>query len=447
MTERGFEILSKRWTIVFSIILASGIFMLTGSIDSVSASPHRGGRVEGVVVSAETGAPLAGVEVWLDRVAETDLAPRRRATTNASGVFVFNRVHPGNYRLYAQKTGYLLVDYLQQQQVDPQAYLTVQDGATISNLQISLPLGGKVSGTVVDEQGNPAVGIIVKLLALTPSGDDVSTLSVVSTRTDEAGHYTLDGLYGGRYVVRAEQRSIGQTSARLGFAYYPDVDSWQSATPIEVGPGEALTDVNITFAPKPGQPVITGTIRDAQTGQPLQGVNIDLVDGSNLGIHTKTAADGTYRLEGMPTGRYTISAHGEGVGDGYEWVLEKTSVGPGQNVIDFDLTPAPLVVATVEYIGSGRPPAPGDYMVSVRVGDNARGITYSGQEAFEFRGLKPGKARIGVGFAALQYELAAVLLDEQDITGQVFDLRSGDKLTGVRIVITDDPAADVRIED
>lgn len=445
MTERKLETLIKRWIVTWGVILASGLFVLMEPVDS-SAAQARGGRVEGLVVSAETGAPLADAEVWLDHVAEVDPAPRRRARTNEAGVFVFNRVHPGHYRLYARKAGYLIADYLQPQQADPQTYLAVAEGTVISNVQIGLPLGGKVSGTVLNEQGQPAAGLIVKLLGLSPAGDDVSAASVATAQTDEAGRYKLDELAPGRYVLRAERRSVNPTGARLEFAYHPDAESWSAATPLEVGPGDALSEVNITFYPRTEPPVVTGAITDAHTGAPLAGVQVDLVDASNLGIHTRTAADGTYRLEGMPPGRYTISAHGEAVGDGYDWVLEKTSVELGPNVINFELTPAPLIVATVEYIGSGVPPTPGDYMVSVRVDGNTRGITFNGQETFEFRGLKSGQARIGVGFAALQYKLAAVLLDGQDITGQVFELRAGDKLTGVRILITDDLSGAVRRE-
>jgi len=43
-----------------------------------------------------------------------------------------------------------------------------------------------------------------------------------------------------------------------------------------------------------------------------------------------------------------------------------------------------------------------------------------------------------VGFAALPYKLAAVFSGDQDITGQEFELRPGDKLTNVRILISDD---------
>jgi 5-hydroxyisourate hydrolase-like protein (transthyretin family) len=445
MTESRLGALARSWKAIFGLILAGGLFIFAWSVDSASASQRHGGRVAGVVISADTGTPVAGVDVWLDQVTDTYPTPRRRAKTDETGAFVFNRVHSGSYRLYAQKTGYLLADYLQQQSSDSQARLVVQEGTTISDVQVSLSLGGKVSGTVLNEQGNPADGLIVKLLALTPVGEDVSATSIVSTQTDAAGRYTLEGIYPGHYVLRAERRKLDQTSAQLEFAYYPDTESWQSAAPLDINSGDVLPDLNITFTPRTEPPVITGVIVDAQTKEPLAGVMVGLVDGSNLGLHTKTAADGRYRLEGMPSGHYMISAHGEGVGDGYEWVLKKVAVASGVNDLDFELSPSPLVIATVQYVGSGAPPAMGDYMVSVRVGNNTQGITYNGQPTFEFRGLKTGRARIGVGFSALQYKLSAIVVDDQDITGQTLELHSGDKLTGVRILISDDQTADAGI--
>lgn len=110
---------------------------------------------------------------------------------------------------------------------------------------------------------------------------------------------------------------------------------------------------------------------------------------------------------------------------------------------DYYLCPlaATQVTATVQYIGHGPAPAPGDFMVSVRVGTHTRGITYTGQETFDFRGLKSGQTQIQVGFAALQYKLAAIVVGGQDVTGQTLTLQPGDKLTNVQILITDEPRA------
>jgi 5-hydroxyisourate hydrolase-like protein (transthyretin family) len=312
-------------------------------VDGGWAAERGGGRVEGVVVSMETGTPLAGVEVWLDRLPDPYPAPRRRTWTDEAGRFVFERVHPGDYRLYAQKPGYLLADYLQQTDSQSQHHLAIKDGAVIAPIQIRLEMSTAVGADEPDQ--------------------------VVDSKTERS--------------------------------------------------------------------VLSGMVSDAQTGAPLPGVRVSLMRESPVSFQTRTAADGRYHLEGIPAGQYTIWAQGEGVGEGYEWGLKRITVTGGLDVVSFELWPAPLIAATVEYIGSGAAPVAGDYMISVQVEGRTRGISYQGQERFEFGGLTAGAARIGVGFAALGYELAAILVGDRDVTGQAIELHPGEKLTDVRILITD----------
>lgn len=438
----------RRGTLIgLSLIAVVGSVLMSSLLADPVAARGRGGRIEGVVVSATTGTPLADVRVWLDPAMTTDPAPRRRARSDRQGHFVFTNVRPGLYRLYAQKEDYLFAEYVDPQAGDARTYLQVDDQTIISDIVIGLQPGGSVSGSIWDEQGRPASGIIVKLLPLTSSGERPSTTRVNSTRTDEQGRYRLSGLRPGRYILRAERHIVDRGSARLAFAYYPDADSWASAVPIDINAGETLTDIDLNFHPRTESAIIAGVVVDAQTGDPLPGVSVSVVDELNLGLRTKTTADGQYRLEGLPPGTYALSTHAETIGQGYMRTLENIALAPGLNAVDVELQPAPLIAGTIEYIGSGPPPAPGDFMISVHFARQSQGIRYTGQPTFEFRGLPAGRARIGVGFAAIQYKLAAILYGDQDITGQTIELHPGDQLADVRILITDDLAATSEIKE
>jgi hypothetical protein len=55
---------------------------------------------------------------------------------------------------------------------------------------------------------------------------------------------------------------------------------------------------------------LTGVLRDAATHEPIPGTNVVLLSrqGNTLITSTKTHADGTFRLEKVPFGSYTLQA-------------------------------------------------------------------------------------------------------------------------------------------
>ncbi|MBI4470852.1 MAG: carboxypeptidase regulatory-like domain-containing protein [Acidobacteria bacterium] len=442
MTERSFSIHNNGVRTRLSFLLLFSFLTVCGiPREALSAGPRSGGRVEGLAVSTLTGAPIAGVTIWLDRVPEPDLAPRRKAVTDENGYFAYNRVHPGSYRIFAEKSGYLPADLQSQYATDGRWSLRVRGGEVISNLQINLQMGGRVEGLVLDEQANPAAGFVVKVLRLRRSGDSIATIGVATTRTDTNGQYRLEGLYPGRYLIRAERQTRSLSEMHVEYAYYPGGGSWESAAAVDVAADALASGLNLTFAPQFDQPVIAGTVTDVESGLPLKGVKVSVVEGSNLGGSAETGEDGSYRFKGLAPGDYTVSVQGESVGDGYAWITKKANIQPGHNRLDFSLSASPLILGTVEFIGSGPAPARNDYMISIRQEGASRGVSFNGLKEFQFRGLRPGKAAIGVGFASLQYGVSAILHNGQDITGQTLELQPGEKVTGVRVLITDDPSA------
>jgi len=63
---------------------------------------------------------------------------------------------------------------------------------------------------------------------------------------------------------------------------------------------------------------------------------------------------------------------------------------------------------------------------------------------FAVHGLRLGQARIGVGLATSGLAVAAIWVSDQDIAGRELELRPGEKLTDVRILITNDQDSDTR---
>ena len=90
---------------------------------------------------------------------------------------------------------------------------------------------------------------------------------------------------------------------------------------------------------------VKGRVTDAETGEPIPGVNVAL-EGTERG--TATDADGRFRLEGVPTGRYTLTASFLG----YTARQREISVEGGQTTTaSFTLSPSEIELQEVEVTG------------------------------------------------------------------------------------------------
>jgi hypothetical protein len=134
---------------------------------------------------------------------------------------------------------------------------------------------GKITGTVVDEQGTPVKHIILEYEQL--DGMWMLLGQVPMTETDENGHFSIDisvrrledgTLDGGRWEVRPRY-----DSGRTGY-YPPDrirfyrTEHNFNAQEIEVTPEAPNAVVEIKLGPKAG--VLIGKITDAVTGHPIE---------------------------------------------------------------------------------------------------------------------------------------------------------------------------------
>ena len=76
---------------------------------------------------------------------------------------------------------------------------------------------------------------------------------------------------------------------------------------------------------------ISGKVRDKDTGEPLPGASV-IVEGTKL--RTVTEDDGSYRIEGIPAGTYSVTAKMVG----YMPLTTKVTIGTGESaVLDFDM--------------------------------------------------------------------------------------------------------------
>ena len=155
----------------------------------------RGAVVEGVVILADGGEPVADALVKLYREGEAitlqsdDTHGRVLVRTGPRGLFRFEHVAPGAVRLFVSKEG-------RPSRVHGPFEVHPNLGATCS---VELDHGAEVTGTLYGSKAEPRAG--TKLVFRCVERDDPGPSSTWTTKTGEDGTFRLEGLPAGRYHV------------------------------------------------------------------------------------------------------------------------------------------------------------------------------------------------------------------------------------------------------
>jgi hypothetical protein len=297
--------------------------------------------ISGVVLDGTTGAPVAGATVALliDGNARKE-SFNRRVLTDAKGRFVFDGLAANDrFTVGASKPGYLDGGFGSGAGASG-GRVALSDGEWISDLRITLWRPATISGTVLDERGDPVVDVFVRVIEeIRLLGAEQLAAGLVVT-TDDHGRYRIAGLTPGRYLVQVPSvqadvpadasRSLRGPSLALVVAnryplpppivdgqpysypplFFPGVRSLEEAAVVETGLAEERTGVDIHLTPMPAFQV-SGVLE----GPPgaLTGQTIRLVPqgAENLGqgseIATAAVSDaGHFRFVNVPAGTYTI---------------------------------------------------------------------------------------------------------------------------------------------
>jgi hypothetical protein len=164
----------------------------------------RSASVTGRVVDAVTGRPVAGAIVTPAGPAVTSgpaVPPPSRALTNTDGVFVIRGLRSGTVFFSAEKTGYGTATYNQRRFGGSGQGIQITDGKTIDGIEIRMWRYASISGTVVDEAGDPAVGVRVQAFTQMLVAGRPHFAQSVTAVTDDRGVYRLGNLGPGAYAV------------------------------------------------------------------------------------------------------------------------------------------------------------------------------------------------------------------------------------------------------
>ena len=327
------------------------------------------GSIEGSVINEVTHEPVRKAQV----IVVPDVPP---AITDASGRFAFRNLKPGTYYLQARHPDFPVVT----NGLAPSQLLTVnlsQDEQK-RDVVIALIPGGSVSGRIVDEDRKPIAGCAAQVLQFV-AGDAGNRLYPVNTAySDNRGEYRISGLSKGHYYVSVQcngtlpvahgfvRRGSDADIPKQRYAteFYPDTPDLPSAARVMVAAGTDLREIDFHL-----HATAAVSVRGRLTGaefEPGHNATINLVPRdpslNNLVRYTASEIDpqaGTFRIEAVPAGAYSLVASAEIAGRVYHAQLPVDIGEAPPKPLELPLIPAASINGSIEIEGD-QPRPPGE---------------------------------------------------------------------------------------
>ena len=244
--------------------------------------------IESTPAPARTSAPepVASAGVVHGRVIGPDRAPIMRAWIGCADKDVNTVTEPdGSFDLPGEADGCSAI--ARKPGFGASQPVTLRSNNDRANT-LTLRAGGRIEGSVVDEQGAPIPKFMLAVEKFIGSdGDDEGSNGRARTVENEKGEFTMENATPGKYVLSVSVE--GRPPARSNLF---DVES-----------GRAATGVRITVAKGAA---LKGTITDAATRKAIAGARVELDSVTSSGVSSipsvTTDESGAYALEGAPTG-------------------------------------------------------------------------------------------------------------------------------------------------
>jgi hypothetical protein len=288
-----------------------------------SGSGSIGGRVE--IVETNLRAPLrrATVTLSVESGALTARSPGPRTTaTDADGLFHFDGLPVGNYRLSVEKAGFLC---------EASGIQPVANAAQVVVNFVAVRAGA-LEGRLIEDTGKPIADLAVMVERLADTNSQTAAKSY-SAKTDDLGRFRVHTLPAGRYRVSATPPSPS-SGARL---YYPGTEKIEEAGVLAIAAGQSAD--NLTFVVATGSvpaiaaeamatqelqalsaparggtwAQISGRVTRTDVGQPIANAAVKLSSSGGVLLRTAwTDGAGEYSLSRVIPGTYQLSVSADG---------------------------------------------------------------------------------------------------------------------------------------
>jgi uncharacterized protein (DUF2141 family) len=460
----------------------------------MSARQGQSGPARDTTQTARHTAVLSGVILSDDEAARpvrharvtctaAELTSGLTVVTDDRGRFTFAGLPAGRYTIRATKTGWVPMTYGAKAPLRPGAAIPLADGQTL-DLTARMARGAVITGTLIDESGQPAVNTTVRAMRYAVQNGERRLLTFGSiATTDDRGIYRIYGLPPGDFIVGANGRAAAAAVSRVllttdldvhhartaapqvppppergvAFAstYFPGTPLASQAGRLTLRAGEERTGIDFAL-----QLVPTATVEGfvySPEGAIPPGTQVTLLASGDTafpdvpfdGLRTTRAApDGSFSFPVVSPGQYTILARAPSP---VSWAATQVVVD-GDRVSGLSLSLQPgLVVSGIVRFDSDRLKPPDD-LRSVRIA--LRPIQTQGMIAiapaevtadanghFTVTGVTPGLYRLSTSLSGLGrpggWLLRAAAIGRQDTLDVPYAIQPGQLTPEATIVFTD----------
>jgi hypothetical protein len=426
-------------------------------------------RLAGRVVAADTGRPLKRARVSVNRTPELndeDLRGRvsKTALTDDQGRFSIPSLPPGKYSVSATKTGYVTMAAGQRRALRPGTPIDLAEGQAVTNIDLRLPRGGVITGRIRDEDGEPLARAAVRVMRYRYERGERRLMAVEGDQTDDRGEYRVFGLPPGEYVVSAsanpserllraggELLTMPGDDEQLNYAptYYPGVTAVTEAANVTVGAAQEQSGIDFSLLMVPTARV-TGVI--VGLSETARRSTVTLVPEDTIVARPRAmsqrgriASDSTFTIDMVPPGRYLAVAAAGAQGD-MRYAVQSVTVS-GQDIDGLALTLAlgATVGGSIRFEGTSATTAAqmANLGISLEPIDSVFFGGMSGPSTrkepdgtFRTTSVPPGRHALRIS-PPKGWTVKSATLEGRDITEEILDVKAGQTIAGIEVVLSD----------